>query len=344
MNGSIARHCGALALAGALLLAGGSPALAGYHLLKKIPIGGEGGWDYLTVDSAARRLYVSHGTHVVVVDLDSSRVAGEIPDTPGVHGIALAPELGRGFISCGRADVAKIFDLKTLKILGEVKTGENPDAILYDPATKRVFTFNGRSKDATAFDAADGKIAGTLPLGGKPEFAQADGKGTVYVNIEDTSEVVAFDAAKLAVLKRYPLAPGEEPSGMAFDAERQLVFSGCRNELMTVLDPVSGKLITMVPIGKNVDGNAYDPGTGLTFSANGEGTLTVIRQMPDGVFKVVESAATQRGARTLALDPQTHLVYLSVAQYGPAPEATAENPHPRPSIVKDTFTILVMAP
>jgi DNA-binding beta-propeller fold protein YncE len=344
MRSSRARLFVVSALAAPLLACAAGSASASYHLLKKIPIGGEGGWDYLTVDSAARRLYVSHATHVVVVDLDSSQVAGDIPDTPGVHGIALAPELNRGFISCGRANVAKIFDLKTLQVLGEVKTGENPDAILYDPGTKRVFTFNGRSNDATAFSATDGKIDGTLPLGGKPEAACADGKGHIYVNLEDSSKVVAFDAAKLAVLKYYPLAPGEEPSGMAFDAGHHLIFSGCHNEILTVLDQVSGKLVTIVPIGKGVDGCGFDPGTGLIFSANGEGTLTVAKQMPDGTFRVVESAVTQRGARTMALDPRTHRVYLPVAQYGPAPEPTAENPHPRPSIVPDTFTILVMGP
>ena len=342
-------HVSALVL-GALVfgaLAGGfdaTPASAAYHLVKKIPIGGEGFWDYLTVDSAAKRLYVSHGTHVVVVDLETDKVAGDIPDTPGVHGIALAPELGRGFISCGRANVAKIFDLKTLKILGEVKTGENPDAILYDPASRLVFTFNGRSNDATAFEAATGKTAGTLALGGKPEFACADGAGTVFVNIEDKSEVVVVDSKKLTVVQRIPLSPGEEPSGMAIDVEHHLVFSGCHNKLMTVVDPRQGKMIGTAPIGSGVDGCGFDPGTGLAFASNGDGTLTVAKESPEKSLSVVESPATQRGARTMALDPATHLIYLPTAEFGPPPEPTAENPRPRPSIVKDSFVILVMAP
>ncbi len=328
---------------GLLLLAGAAvPARAAYHVVKKIPIGGDGFWDYLTVDAAARRLYVSHGTHVVVVDLGTDKVVGDIPDTPGVHGIALAPELGRGFISCGRANAATIFDLKTLKVLGQVNTGQNPDAILYDPASQRVFTFNGGSGDATAFEAATGKVVGRLAFGGKPEFAQADGAGTVWVNIEDKSEVVSFDSRKLAVLGRVPLTPGEEPSGLALDAARHRVFSGCRNKLMTVLDTGTGKVIATVPIGDRVDGNGYDPETGLAFSSNGDGTLTVAKETGPGTFAVVETVATQAGARTMAIDPRTHAIYLPTAQFGPAPAATAENPRPRPPLVKDSFTVLVV--
>ncbi|MGA2193362.1 MAG: YncE family protein, partial [Nitrospirota bacterium] len=208
----------------------------GYHVIKKLQIGGEGGWDYLTVDGAARRLYISRGTHVMVLDIDTDKPAGDIPDTPGVHGIAIAHELNRGFTSNGKADTATIFDLKTLKVLGHVKTGANPDAILYDPASGRVFTFNGKSHDATAFDAATGSVAGTVALGGKPEFAAADGKGKVYVNIEDTSEVVEIDSRNLEVTKRYPLKPCEEPTGMAIDTEHHRIFVGCHNKLMAVMD------------------------------------------------------------------------------------------------------------
>jgi DNA-binding beta-propeller fold protein YncE len=328
----------------ALILAFGAAIHAtasGYHVTKKLSLGGEGGWDYLTADGAARRLYVSRGTRVMVVDLNTGKLAGEIADTPGVHGIALAPSLNRGFISCGKSDSAVIFDLKTLKVLGHVKTGANPDAILYDPASNRVFTFNGRSKDATVFDAATGTVAGTLPLGGKPEFAAADGKGKVYVNIEDTSEVVEIDGAKLLVTRRFPIRPGEEPSGLAFDGKKGLVFSGCSNKLMTVLDVKSGKVVATVPIGEGVDGNGLDPDTGLIFSANGEGTLTVARESSPGKFEVVETVPTQRGARTMTIDPKTHDVYLPTAQFGPAPAPTPDNPRPRPSIVKDSFVILV---
>ncbi len=327
-----------------LILAFGMAAYAaapGYRVANRFALGGESGWDYLTADGAARRLYVSRGTRVMVVNLDTGKSVGDIPDTPGVHGIALAPEMNRGFISCGKADSAVIFDLKTLKVLGRVKTGANPDAILYDPASKLVFTFNGRSKDATAFDAATGKVAATIALGGKPEFAATDGKGKIYANIEDTSEVAEVDSAKLAVTRRFSLKPGEEPSGMAFNTKRGLIFSGCGNKLMTVLDVKAGKVIATIAIGEGVDGNGFDPETGLIFSANGEGTLTVARESSPGKFDVVETTATQRGARTMAIDPKTHNVYLPTAQFGPAPAPTPDNPRARPPIVKDSFVILV---
>lgn len=315
----------------------------GYHVVQKIPLGGEGGWDYLTVDSAARRLYVSHATHVVVVDLDTGKVAGDIPDTPGVHGIALAPELNRGFVSNGRANTATIFDLKTLKALGQVKTGTNPDSILYDPLSKRVFTFNGRSHDATAFDAATGEVAGTIPLGGKPEFSTTDGKGKIYVNIEDTGEVAEIDSRKLTVAKRTSIKPCEEPSGMGLDVKHHRVFSVCRNKIMTVLDADAGKVIATVPTGGGTDGAGFDAGTGLAFSSNGEGTLTVVRESSPGKFEVAENVTTQRGARTMAVDPKTHKIYLSTAEFGPTPAPTAEVPRPRPTPIKDSFTVLVVA-
>ena len=328
-----------LALVWSVFLIAGSP---GYHVSKKLALGGEGGWDYLTVDGAARRLYVSHATHVVVVDLDTGKAIGNIPDTLGVHGIALAPDSNRGFISCGKADTAVIFDLKTLKVLGQVKTGSNPDAILFDSASKRVFTFNGRSKDATALESATGKVVGTLALGGKPEFAAEDGKGKIYVNIEDTSEVVEIDSTKLVVTRRFSIHPGEEPSGLAFDVKNGLVFSGCSNKVMTVLDVKAGKVIATVPIGDGVDGNGFDPGTGLIFSSNGEGTLTVAKESSPRKFEVVETVPTQRGARTMAIDPKTHCVYLPTAQFGPAPAPTPDNPKGRPPLVKDSFEVLVV--
>lgn len=314
----------------------------GYHVIKTIQLGGEGGWDYLTVDDASGRLFISRGTHVMVVDLKTDKLMADIPDTPGVHGIAVADDLNRGFISNGRANTATIFDLKTLKVLGQVKTGENPDAILYDPASKRVFTFNGRSKDATVIDAASGEIAGTIPLGGKPEFSRSDGKGKVYVNIEDTSEVVEIDSRKLTVTKRFSLTPGEEPSGMGFDVAHHLIFSGCGNKLMTVLDTQTGKVIATVPIGEGVDGNAYDAATGLAFSANGEGTLTVVRQSSPGKFEVAETVPTQSGARTMTIDPKTHYIYLPTAQFEPAPATAPGGARQRPAMVKDSFVILVV--
>ncbi len=309
----------------------------GYHVVKKLQLGGEGGWDYLTVDNAARRLYISRATHVMVVDLATGKLAGVIPDTPGVHGIAVAPELNRGFISNGRANTALIFDLKTLKILGQVNTGTNPDAILFDPATKRVFTFNGRSNDATVIDAATGKVLSTIPLGGKPEFARSDEKGKVYVNIEDTSEVVEIDSMNLTVLRRFSLKPGEEPSGMGFDVKHHLIYSGCGNKLMTVLDIISGKVIATIPISEGVDGNGFDPDLGFAFSSNGDGTLTVARESSPGKFEVAETVATQQGSRTMTIDPKTHYIYLPAAQYAP-PSVQGQ----RGAMIKDSFIILVV--
>jgi DNA-binding beta-propeller fold protein YncE len=314
-----------------------------YHVMRTLPLGGEGRWDYLTTDSAARRLYISRSTHVMVVDLDSEKVVGDIPDTEGVHGIAVAPELNRGFTSNGRADTATLFNLKTLEVIGRVKTGGNPDCIVYDPASKRVFTFNGRSKDATAFDAVSGEVVGAIPLGGKPEYAAADGQGKLYVNIEDTSEVVEIDSAKLVVTKRFPLTPGEEPSGLGLDAARHRVFSGCHNKIMTVLDVNADKVIAAVPIGAGVDGNGFDPGSGLAFSANGgDGTLTVVHESSPGKFTVETTVRTQQGARTMAIDLKTHCLYLPTAQFEPAPAATPENPRPRPTIIKGSFVVLVV--
>ncbi len=314
----------------------------GYHVIKKLQLGGEGGWDYLTVDSSARRLYISRSTHVMVVNIDTDKVVGDLADTPGVHGIAIAPELDRGFTSNGRANTATIFDLQTLKVLGQVKTGQNPDAILYDPASKRVFTFNGRSKDATVFEAVSGEIAGTIPLGGKPEFSAADGKGRVYVNIEDTNEVVEIDSRKLSLTKRNPLKPCEEPTGMGLDAEHHRVYSGCHNKIMTILDTQVGQVIATVPIGEGVDGNGFDPKTGLAFSANGEGTLTIVRESAPGKFEIAETVTTQRGARTMAIDTQTHNIYLPSAQFSPQTASAAAESHPRPTMVKDSFSVLVV--
>jgi DNA-binding beta-propeller fold protein YncE len=278
----------------------------------------------------------------VVVDVDTRTMVGDIPDTPGVHGIAIATDLGRGFVSNGRAGTATIFDLKTLGKIGEVKTGQNPDAILYDGASGRVFAFNGRSADATAFDAATGAVAGTIPLGGKPEFAVADGKGRIYVNVEDTSEIVSLDSKSLQVKSRWPLKPCEEPSGLAFDAEHRRLFAVCRNQLMAVVDAASGRVVTTLPIGRGVDGAAFDPATGLAFSSNGEGTVTVVHEDSPESFRIVETVRTQAGARTLALDPKTHRVFLSTAQLGPPPAPTPETPRPRPSVVPGSFVLLVL--
>jgi DNA-binding beta-propeller fold protein YncE len=324
-------------------VAAAQPAPAGYHLARTIALGGEGFWDYVTADPAAHRLYVSHATKVQVVDTAIGAVVGEIPDTPGVHGVAIAPELGRGFTSNGRAGTVTVFDLKTLAPLATVTvTGSNPDAILYEPASRRVFTFNGGSKDATAIDAASAKVVGTLPLGGKPEFAATDGKGRIWVNIEDTSEILAFDAGTLKVMGRWPLAPCEEPSGLAIDRQHRRLFTVCRNKLMAVVDGDSGRVLATVPTGGGTDGAAFDPVAGLAFASNGEGTLTVVHEDSPEKFTLVGNVPTRRGARTIALDEATHRIYLPTAQFGPPPAATAERPHSRPSIVPGTFEVLVL--
>ena len=333
------------AACGAILLfclgATGAPPAPGYHQLKKITLGGEGGWDYLTIDSAARRLYIARATRVMVLDADSGAQVGEIADTPGVHGVALAPQLGRGFTSNGRASTVTIFDLKTLKPLGQAKTGSNPDAIVYDAVTRRVFTFNGASKDATVIGAADGSVSGTIALDGKPEFAVADEAGRIYVNLEDKSELLAIDSRQLTILNRWPLAPCKEPSGLAMDRKNRRLFVGCGNKLMAVVDADSGRVLTTLAIGSGVDATAFDPGTALAFSSNGDGTLTVVREESPDKFTVVENVATQRGARTMALDEKTHNVYLVTAEFGPPREPTPDNPRGRPGMLPGSFVLLV---
>jgi DNA-binding beta-propeller fold protein YncE len=314
---------------------------SGYHLLNTYNLGGEGGWDYLTLDSASRRLYISRATHVIVIDADSGKPVGDIPDTPGVHGIALAPELGRGFVSNGREGTVTIFDIQTLKFIAKVKAGDNPDAILYDPATKRVFTFNGRSHDSTAIDAASGNILGTIKLEGKPEFAVSDGKGKIFANIEDKSQIDAIDPQKLEVKSTWPLAPCEEPSGLAIDRKHHRLFAGCDNKMMAVVDADSGKVIATPAIGDGVDANGFDPETELAFASCGEGVLTLVHEDSPAKFAVIENVPTQPGARTMALDEKTHRVYTVTAKFGPPPAATADNPHPRRSILPDTFVVLV---
>ena len=310
-----------------------------YHLLKKFVLGGEGGWDLLAFDN--NRLYLSRGTHVMVVDADSGAIVGDIPNTPRVHGIAIAGEFGKGFTSNGGDGSVTIFDLKTLKTLGNVKVGKNPDAIIYDPASKRIFCFNPGSKDVTAIDAKSGTVAGTVALGGQPELAVADEHGKVFVNLEDKSAVVKFDSHKLAIDDTWPLAPGEEPTGIAVDRKHHRLFANCANKLMAVLNTDNGKLVTTLPIGSGVDGAAFDADLQLAFSSNGEGTLTVVHEDSPDKFSVVENVATQRGARTIELDQKTHRVFLVTAEFGPTPAPTADRPRPRPPMVPGTFTLLI---
>ncbi len=333
----------------AAILSGAGPALRGedaphspgYHFIKEIPIGGEGGWDYLSVDAAGRRLYVSHGTKVVVIDIDKDAVAGEIDDTPGIHGFAVAPELKRGFSSNGREAKAGIVDLETLKTLSKVETGPNPDAILYESGKQEVYTFNGRGDSATAFDAKTGNVAATIALTGKPEFAAADPEaGRVYCNLEDKNAIAAIDTKTHQVVNTWPIAPGEEASGMAIDVAHHRLFIGCHNNLMAMIDNTTGKVVATVPIGNGVDANAFDPGTQLAFSSNGEGTVTIAHEDSPDKLTVVQTLKTERGARTMALDPKTHRIYLASAKFEAATDQPAGERR-RPKMVPDSFKILV---
>jgi len=304
-----------LAVFSLCLIWNAAPVLAAdgnYHFLKEIPVGGKAQWDYLKVDSEAHRLYLSHGTKVDVLDLDKGTVIGVIEDTPGVHGIALAPKLGRGFTSNGQENKASIVDLKTLKTIMKVTTGANPDSILYESGQNEVYTFNGKGKSATVFDPESGKVIATIDLGGKPEFCTEDAQaGRIYVNIEDKNEVVAIESKTHKVVSRWPIAPGESASGMAIDTEHHRLFLGCDNKKMVMLDSATGKVVATVPIGAGVDANAFDPGTQLAFSSNGEdGNTTIAREATPDKLTVVQTLKTVVGARTMALDPQTHNIYL----------------------------------
>jgi len=294
--------------------AGPAPGPSGYRLLKKIPLDGEEGWDYLSIDSAGRRLYLSRETRVQVVDLESETVAGDVRGLNGAHGIALIPELSRGYASSGKDGTSMVFDLKTLKPLGQVKTGKNPDAIIYDPASKRVFAMNGGSDSITAIDAATGALAGTVPLGGAPEFAVADGAGRVYVNVEDKNLIAAVDSRKLTVIARWTLGEGRKPTGLAIDRKNRRLFSTCRDsKTLVVLDADTGKILTSLPIGAGVDAADFDPETSLAICSNGDATMTVVREESPTKFTVLENVQTGGGAKTMALDPRTHRVYLAAA-------------------------------
>jgi hypothetical protein len=294
-----------------------SPGASGYHVIKTVPVPGEEGWDYIAVDSDARRIYISHGSHVVVMNADTYAIEGDIPNTLGVHGIAIASDLGRGFVSDGRADTVTIFDLKTLKTLGTAKTDGNPDAIAYDSVSKRVFTFNGRGKNTTAINAADGSIAGTLALGGKPEFAVADGKGSIFVNNEDTAELIQIDTQKLTETRRWSLAPCKSPSGLAMNLKSRRLLSVCDDKVGIISDGDAGKVVTPVTIGNGPDAAAFEPGTDLFFASNGEGNLTVIHEDSPDKFTIVDTVPTKRSARTMGLDLKTHNIFLPTADFDP---------------------------
>src|SRR5580658_6075239 len=317
-NPSINKHGFLMAVfALVLALASLSPASAeGLSVTKKIPIAGQGGWDYLAVDEGGRRLYVSHGTQVEVLDVDSGAIVGKIANTPGVHGIAIAPELGRGFVSNGQSSTVTIFDLKTLKTIAEVPVGKKPDAIIYDPATSRVFAFNGDSSNASAIEAATGKVAGTVDLGGGPEYAVADGSGYIYNNLEDASLVLKINTRSLKVEQRWPTAPCASPSSMAMDRTNRRLFIGCRSKVMAVMNADTGKVIATLPIGDHVDATAFDPESRLVFNSNGEGTITVVHEDSPDKYSIVENVKTLPKAKTMALDPKTHRLFLSTAEEG----------------------------
>ena len=313
----------------------------GFQLIKKTVIGGEGGWDYLSVDTENRRLYVSHSTKVEVLNIDTHEKVGEIPNLQGVHGVIAVPKKGRGITTNGRSNTATIFDLKTLAPIVELPTGKNPDALLYDNFSDRVYVFNHSGGDATVIDIGAGKVMGTVVLGGEAvEAGASDENGTIFVNLEDVNEIVGIDTKSLTVKSRWKIAPGEEPTGLALDRKTHRLFTVCHSELMMILDSESGKIVAQVPIGKRVDGVVFNPTTRQAISSNGEGSITIVQEVSANEFKVVETVKTEVGARTIAMDPKTGHVFVSSAQYGTAPAATTENPRPRPPVVPGTFMVL----
>lgn len=316
-----------------------------YNLLKEIQIGGEGGWDILTVDSPGHRLYLSHATKVVVIDLEKNAVAGEITDTPGVHGFVAAPDSGFGFSTNGKEDKISVVDLKTLKTISKLDSGKNPDALVYEPKRGEVYVFNHSGNSATVVDAKGAKVVATIPLGGSPEFAAVDSAaGRVYINIEDKSEVEVIDTAKHEVIAHWPLVPGEEPSGIALDAAHHRLFTTCHNKMMEMVDTESGKVVGSVPIGTGVDGAAFDDGTQLAFASCGEGTTTIAKEEAPDKLTVVQTLKTERSARTIALDPATHRIYLPSAQFEPPATPSPGTSPTRPKMVPNTFKLLVYGP
>jgi YVTN family beta-propeller protein len=321
------------------------PPDGGYHLLKKYDLGAAPGgkeyWDYITFDPATRRLYVSHNTEVKVVNADTGAIIGSISELKRVHGIALVSELGRGFLSDGGADEAVVFDMKTLKVTGHIKTGGNPDCIIYDPTSKHIFTMNGKTNDASVIDPATTTVVATIPIGGRPEYAVADGHGTIYDNVEDKSEVVAIDSMANTVKTQWPIAPAEGATAIDLDVKHHRLFIGGRNKVQAIMNVENGKIIHTFPIGAGVDTNIFDPETGTLFVAVREGILHVFHEDTPDQFSVVESVKTEFGARNMAFDPKTHQLFSDTADFAPAPEPTADQPHPQPTPVSGTFRLLV---
>jgi YVTN family beta-propeller protein len=331
----------ALILAAATIAALPAVAQKSYKLTDRVKLGGEGGWDYLTYDAEGKRIFITRGTHVMVVDAATLKPTGDIPDLQGIHGVALAHELDKGYITSGGDNMLAIFDLKTLKVLDKVKVGERPDAILYDASAKRVYTFNAKTQDSTVVDAKSGKVIGTVPLGGKPETGVADGKGNVYVNIEDKSEIVRIDTTKFVVAEHYPMAGCDEPSALAFDVAHRRLFAGCASKIVAVVDPDAGKLVTTVDIGGGVDAGAFNPKTQQIFmSCGADGVVSVIHEDSPDKYSVVQTVPTVKGARTMALDEASNMVYSVTAQFDPTPPPAGQ----RRKIMPDTFELLVVRP
>jgi DNA-binding beta-propeller fold protein YncE len=336
---------GALALALLIISssANAAPQAGSWHVIRRIPVGGTGGWDYLRVDPDAKRIYLSRGTHMMVVDENSGKVIGDLPDTKGIHGIALANDLGKGFTSNGGDGTVTVFDLKTIKPLSTIKvTGDNPDSIIYDPQSKRVFTFNGRSSNATAIDAVSGKVVGTVNLNGKPEEPALDGRGNMFVNLEDKSSILEFDVKTLAVKGTWPLAPCEGPSALAYDSAHKRLFAAC-DKVLAVVDADTGKVVASPPIGGDPDGDGFDPGNGMVFASCREGLVSVLHQDSADKYSAVGNITTQFGTRTMAIDPKTHHVFTVTADFKAAAAPTPDTPRPRPQPIDGSFVILAIA-
>lgn len=326
-------------------LAAQTPGVPGaYHVTRDIKLGGDGRWDYVTLDSVGHRLFIARQTRVMVVDPITGKLLGEVPGVNGAHGTALAYATGHGFATSGRDSSVVMFDLHSLRVLARIKAADDADAILYDPASKRVFTFNGDANSSTAIDPESGKVVGSIDLGGKPEFGVSSGTGRLYVNIEDKGELAELDPMKLRVLRHWPLEGCEEPTGLAMDRAHGLLFSVCHSKVMVISEARAGRSIAAVPIGSGVDGAAFDPGTGLAFASNGDGTITVVHEDSPTTFHVASTATTRRGARTMTLDPRTHRLYTVTADFGETPAPTESDPHPRPALVPGTFSLLELEP
>lgn len=316
-----------------------------YKVVRKIHLPGQTWWDYPAVDASTGRLFITHGTMVQVVNVNTGKLVGVIPNTQGVHGTALAEDLDKGFISDGGDSSVTVLDLKTLKVIAKIPvTGRDPDAILYDPFTQRVFTCNGGSSNSTVIDAKTDKVIGTIKLTGRPEFSATDGEGRIYINIEDKSLIDEINPETMRIENVWSLAPGEHPSGLAIDAKNHVLFSVCHNKLMVVMNAIDGKVIATLPIGGRVDGAAYDPVLQRAYSSNGEGTLTIVQREGRDDYKVIENLPTQEGARTIALDTKTHNLFLPTAKFGPRPKPTPENPRAFPKMMKGSFVVLEVAP